>query len=41
MSILDGQIASVARTDHLAIATGNVRNFEHGGLQVIDPFSRG
>lgn len=28
MSVLDGQIAAIAQTHHLALATRNVRDFE-------------
>jgi hypothetical protein len=38
MSILDGQIAAIARARRLAVATRNVRDFELCGLEVIDPF---
>jgi toxin FitB len=38
MSILDGQIAAVARANRLTVATRNVRDFELCGLAVIDPF---
>jgi len=34
----DGQIAAIARRDHLAVATRNVRDFEHCGIEVLDPF---
>ena len=38
MSVLDGQIAAIARTTGAALATRNVRDFEECGLTVIDPF---
>jgi len=38
LSSLDGQIAAIARTHHLAVATRNVRDFELCGLEVVDPF---
>lgn len=38
MSVLDGQIAAIARAHRLAVATRNVRDFELCGLEVIDPF---
>lgn len=38
MSILDGQIAAIARAHRLAVATRNVRDFELCGLEVVDPF---
>jgi predicted nucleic acid-binding protein len=41
LSISDGQIASVARANHLAVATRNVRDFEECGLELINPFAAG
>ena len=41
LSVLDGQIASVARANHLAVATRNVRDFEECGLELINPFEAG
>ena len=38
LGILDGQIASIARANDLAVATRNVRDFEECGLEVINPF---
>ena len=38
MSSLDGQIASIARAHKYALATRNVRDFEHCGLLLINPF---
>jgi hypothetical protein len=38
MSVLDGQIAAIARAHRLAVATRNVRDFELCGLEVVDPF---
>ena len=38
---LDGQIASIARANELAVATRNVRDFEECGLVVINPFEVG
>lgn len=38
MSVLDGQIAAIARAHRLAVATRDARDFEHCGLEVIDPF---
>ncbi len=38
MSVPDGQIAAIARLNHLAIATRNVLDFEHCGIEVINPF---
>lgn len=41
LGVLDGQIASIARANHLAIATRNRRDFEECGLDLIDPFEPG
>ena len=41
MGILDGQIAAIARTNGLAVATRNVRDFEECGLEIMDPFEAG
>jgi len=38
MSILDGQIAAIARAHRLAVATRNVKDFEECGLEVVNPF---
>jgi predicted nucleic acid-binding protein len=38
LSILDGQIASIARAHRLAVATRNVRDFEDCGIELINPF---
>lgn len=38
MSVLDGQIAAIARARRFAVATGNVRDFEECGLQILNPF---
>jgi len=38
MSILDGQIASIARASHFAIATRNVHDFEECGVSLVNPF---
>jgi predicted nucleic acid-binding protein len=38
LSVLDGQIASIARSNHLAVATRNVRDFEECGIDIINPF---
>ena len=38
MSVPDGQIAAIARRDHLAVATRNVLDFEDCGIEVINPF---
>jgi predicted nucleic acid-binding protein len=38
MSVPDGQIVAIARLNHLAVATRNVVDFEHCGIEVINPF---
>ena len=38
MSILDGQIASIARANRFAVATRNVDDFEECGVSLINPF---
>lgn len=38
MSVPDGQIAAIARINHLAVATRNVLDFENCGIEVINPF---
>jgi toxin FitB len=38
MSILDGQIASIARANHFAVATRNVDDFEECGVGLVNPF---
>lgn len=38
MSVPDGQIAAIARHNHLALATRNVADFENCGIEVINPF---
>ncbi len=38
MSVPDGQIAAIARHNHMAVATRNVADFEHCGIDVINPF---
>jgi predicted nucleic acid-binding protein len=38
MSILDGQIASIARAKRFAVATRNVEDFEECGVSLINPF---
>lgn len=38
MSALDGQIAATARTRRFSVATGNVRDFEECGIQILNPF---
>ena len=38
ISILDGQIAAIARVNHFAVATRNVDDFEECGVTLINPF---
>ena len=38
MSALDGQVAAIARANHFAVATRNVRDFEECGLEIVNPF---
>ena len=38
MSVPDGQIAAVARSSGLAIATRNTSDFEECGVDVVNPF---
>ena len=38
MSVPDGQIAAIARLNHLAVATRNVLDFEDCGIDVLNPF---
>ncbi|MDZ7753680.1 MAG: type II toxin-antitoxin system VapC family toxin [Gammaproteobacteria bacterium] len=39
MSVPDGQIAAIARLNHLAVATRNVADFENCGIDVVNPFA--
>lgn len=39
MSILDGQIAAIAKSQNLAVATRNIKDFESCGLELINPFN--
>lgn len=39
MSVLDGQIAAIARANRFALATRNTRDFEECGLEILDPFA--
>ena len=39
ISIADGQIASIARAQHLMVGTLNVRDFEECGLELVNPFN--
>lgn len=41
MSVLDGQIAAIARSRRMALATRNTRDFEECGLEVVNPFAEG
>lgn len=38
LSVLDGQIASIARARGWAVATRNVRDFVECGVEIINPF---
>jgi predicted nucleic acid-binding protein len=38
MSVPDGQIAAIARFNHLTVATRNIADFEHCGVDVLNPF---
>ena len=38
MSVPDGQIAAIARSNHMAVATRNVTDFERCGIEIINPF---
>ncbi len=38
MSLPDGQIAAIAQTHHLSLATRNVTDFEDCGIEIINPF---
>ena len=38
MSVLDGQIAAIARSRGLAVATRNVPDFADCGLTIVNPF---
>lgn len=38
MSILDGQIAAIARNHRFSLATRNTRDFEECGLGLVNPF---
>jgi predicted nucleic acid-binding protein len=41
MSVPDGQIAAIARVNHLVVATRNVVDFENCGIDVVNPFATG
>ena len=38
MSLPDGQIAAIAQTNHLSLATRNITDFEGCGIKLINPF---
>jgi len=38
MSMADGQIAAIALAAGFALAMRNTRDFEHCGLELLDPF---
>ena len=38
MSTPDGQIAAIAKSNHLAVATRNIPDFEQCGVDLLDPF---
>jgi predicted nucleic acid-binding protein len=40
MSILDGQIASIALSQKTALATRNTKDFEHCNIEIINPFKK-
>lgn len=39
MSVLDGQIAAIAKSRGFVLATRNVPDFEHTAVEVIDPWT--
>ena len=39
ISVLDAQIAAICRTHGAQLATRNTRDFEHTGVEVIDPWA--
>ena len=39
LSQADGQIAAIARSRRMAVATRNVRDFEEMGIDLIDPWA--
>ena len=39
LSQSDGQIAAIARSQGMAVATRNVRDFSNAGVEVIDPWA--
>lgn len=38
LASLDGQIAAIARSRKMAVATRNVRDFEDCGVEILNPF---
>ena len=40
ISVLDAQIAAIARTHRAAVATRNVSDFEECGVAVVNPYDR-
>ena len=40
ISQFDAQIAAIARSRHMVVATHNVRDFEDTGVDVVDPWIR-
>lgn len=38
MSLPDGQIAAIAKTNYLSLATRNISDFEGCGIELINPF---
>lgn len=38
MSVPDGLIAATARAHRCAVATRNVKDFEHCGIEIVNPF---
>jgi toxin FitB len=41
IDIADAQIAAICRRHDAALATRNVRDFEHTGIEVLDPWTAG
>lgn len=39
MAVPDGQIAAIARTKGFTLATRNIKDFEHCGISLVNPFS--
>lgn len=39
MRVPDGQIAAIARLNHLAVATRNVVDFENCSVDIVNPFA--